>query len=82
MSFKCLLHPEVHNTFIFTDASNQCWGTHLENMTVAFGQIKKKNITHQCPRTKSSVSSPKKLSKQSSKRHCSPLSEEKRCTHS
>ena len=31
----CPLHPQEHNTLIFTDASNQGWGAHLENMTVS-----------------------------------------------
>ena len=31
----CPLHPQEHNTLIFTDVSNQGWGAHLENMTVS-----------------------------------------------
>ena len=31
----CPLHPQEHNTFIFTDASNQGWGAHLENITIS-----------------------------------------------
>ena len=31
----CPLHPQEHNTLIFTDASNQGWGAHLENLTVS-----------------------------------------------
>ena len=28
-------HPQEHNTLIFTNASNQGWGAHSENMTVS-----------------------------------------------
>ena len=31
----CPLHPQEHNTLIFTDASNQGWGAHLENLTIS-----------------------------------------------
>ena len=33
LKMGCPLHPQKHNTLIFTDASNQGWGTHLESMT-------------------------------------------------
>ena len=31
----CPFLPQEHNTLIFTDASNQVWGAHLQNMTVS-----------------------------------------------
>ena len=31
----CPFLPQEHNTLIFTDASNQGWGAHLQNMTVS-----------------------------------------------
>ena len=34
LKMGCPLHPQEHNTLIFTDASNQGWGAHLENMSV------------------------------------------------
>ena len=35
LKMGCPLHSEEHNTLIFTDASNQGLGAHLENMTVS-----------------------------------------------
>ena len=35
LKMGCPLHQQEHNTHIFTDASNQGWGAHLENMTVS-----------------------------------------------
>ena len=35
LKIGCPLNPQEHNTLIFTDASNQGWGAHLENMTVS-----------------------------------------------
>ena len=38
-------HPQEHNTLIFTNASNQGWRAHLENMTVS-GNWKIKKLLH------------------------------------
>ena len=35
MKMGCPLHPKEHNTLIFTDASNQGLGAHLENLKVS-----------------------------------------------
>ena len=57
----------------------------LLDLKIPVSNRSRKNITYQCPRTKSSVSSPKRLSKQNSKQkhfdsniqcHCGQLSEQ------
>ena len=35
LNLGCPLHSEEHNTLIFTDASNQGWGAHLDTMTIS-----------------------------------------------
>ena len=42
----CPLHPEEHNILIFTDASNQGWGAHLENMTVSGNWTDQEKLLH------------------------------------
>ena len=42
----CPLHPQEHNTLIFTDASNQGWGAHLENMTVSGNWTNQEKLLH------------------------------------
>ena len=42
----CPLHPQEHNTLIFTDASNQGWGAHLENMTVSGNWTDQEKLLH------------------------------------
>ena len=42
----CPLHPQEHNTLIFTDASNQGWGTHLENLTVSGNWTDQEKLLH------------------------------------
>ena len=39
-------HPQEHNTLIFTDASNQGWGAHLENMTVSGSWTDQEKLLH------------------------------------
>ena len=40
------LHPEENTILIFTDASNQGWGAHLENMTVSGSWINQEKTLH------------------------------------
>ena len=92
MQIGCPLHPEEHNTLIFTGESNQGWGAHLEKHDSQWHLDRsRKNITYQCPRDKDSVSSPKRLSKQPSRQKnsdsnrqclCGQLSEQTGGTHS
>ena len=42
----CPLHPQEHNTLIFTDASNQGWGAHFENLTVSGTWTRQETILH------------------------------------
>ena len=42
----CPLHPQDHNTLIFTDASNQGWGAHLENLTVSGNWTDQEKLLH------------------------------------
>ena len=42
----CPLHPQEHNTFIFTDASNQGWRAHLQNITVSGNWTNKEKLLH------------------------------------
>ena len=53
------LHPKDHSIQIFTDASNEGWGTHLEQVS-AKGQTGKK-ATHKCPRVEGGISGPQKV---------------------
>ena len=40
------IHPHVHNTLVFTDASQKGWGAHLnEIVSVASGQTRKLSFT-------------------------------------
>ena len=67
----CPLHPQEHNTLIFTDASDQGWGAHLENMTVSGNWTSQEKTLHinvlELKAVKDSLSGLKKLSKQNSK---------------
>ena len=42
----CPLHPQEHNTLIFTDASNQGSGAHLENLTVSGNWTDQEKLLH------------------------------------
>ena len=46
LKMGCPLHPQEHNTLIFTDASNQGWGAHLENMTVSGKWTDQEKLLH------------------------------------
>ena len=46
LKMGCPLHPQEHNTLIFTDASNQGWGAHLENMTVSGNWTDQEKLRH------------------------------------
>ena len=46
MKIGCPLHPEEHNILFFTDASNQVWGAHLENMTVSGSWTNQEKTLH------------------------------------
>ena len=46
LSKGCPLHPQEHNTLIFTDASNQGSGAHLENLTVIGTWTSQEKILH------------------------------------
>ena len=84
----CPLHPQEHNTLIFTDASNQGWGAHLENLTVNGNWTDQEKLLHiNVLELKAVFLALKKLSKQNSRQegshsnrqcHCSQLSEQTR----
>ena len=84
----CPLHPEEHNILIFTDASNQGWGAHLENMIVSGSSTNQEKSLHiNVLELKAVFLALKKLSKHNSKqknsdsnrqRHCGQLSEQRR----
>ena len=42
----CPLHPQEHNTLIFTDASNQGSGAHLENLTISGNWTNQGKLLH------------------------------------
>ena len=46
LKIGCPLHPQEHNTLIFTDASNQGWGAHLENMTASGNWTSQEKTLH------------------------------------
>ena len=39
-------HPQEHNTLIFTNASNQGWGAHFQNMTVSGNWTDQEKLIH------------------------------------
>ena len=39
-------HPQEHNTLIFTNASNQGWGAHFQNMTVSGNWTDQEKLLH------------------------------------
>ena len=46
LKMGCPLHPQKHSTLIFTDASSQGWGAHLENMTVSGNWTDQEKLLH------------------------------------
>ena len=87
LKMGCPLHPQEHNTLIFTDASLG-FGSSFRKHDSQWQLDRSRKITsYQCPRVKGSVSDLKKLSKQNSRqkssdsnrqRHCNQLSEQTR----
>ena len=57
------LHPKDYSIQIFTDASNEGWDTHLEQVSTNCGQTGKK-ATHICPRVEDGISGLKRLKDQ------------------
>ena len=52
------LHPKDHSIQLFTDASNEGWGAHLnQNSVVRLG----KKATHKCPRIEGGIPGPSRL---------------------
>ena len=56
------LHPKDHSIQLFTDASNEGWGTHLDqNSTKGLWSDQGKKATHKRPRIEGGLSSPSRL---------------------
>ena len=56
------LHPKDHSIQLFTDASNEGWGTHLEQTTTkGLWSDQGKKATHKCSRVEGGLSGPSKL---------------------
>ena len=59
------LHPKDHSIQLFTDASNEGWGAHLDqNFTKGLWsdqKKKKKKATHKCPRIEGDLPGPSRL---------------------
>ena len=56
------LHPKDHSIRLFTDASNEGWGAHLEhNSTQGLWSPQEKRATHKRPRIESCLSGPETL---------------------
>ena len=55
------LHPKDHRIQLFTDASNEGWGAHL-NQSFTKGLVRRgKKATHKCPRGEGGLTGPSKL---------------------
>ena len=56
------LHPKDHSIQLFTDASNEGWGTHLDqNSTKGLWSDQEKKATHKRPRIEGGLTGPSKL---------------------
>ena len=56
------LHPKDRSIQLFTDASNEGWGSHLEQSST---QGKKKKATHKCSRMEGGLTGPSSVSRTS-----------------
>ena len=57
------IHPHVHNTLVFTDASQKGWGAHLKRDSSQLPLVKQgSSASHQCIGAKSCPSGPKGFS--------------------
>ena len=62
------LHPKDHSIQLFTDASNEGWGAHLEQTSAkGLWSDREKKATHKCSRAKGGLSGPSKVQGQVSK---------------
>ena len=58
------LHPKDHSIQLFTDASNEGWGAHLDqNSTKGLWSDREKKATHKCPRIEGGLPGPSRLQK-------------------
>ena len=56
------LHPKDHSIQLFTDASNEGWGAHLDqNSTKGLCSDRVKKATHKCPRIEGGLPGPSRL---------------------
>ena len=56
------LHPKDHSIQLFTDASNEGWGAHLDqNSTKGLWSDREKKATHKCPRIEGGLPGPSRL---------------------
>ena len=56
------LHLKDHSIQLFTDASNEGWGAHLDqNSTKGLWSDREKKATHKCPRIEGSLPGPSRL---------------------
>ena len=56
------IHPKDHSIQIFTDASNEGWGAHLEQVTIkGLWSDREEKATHKCSRVEGSISCSKKV---------------------
>ena len=55
------LHPKDHSIQLFTDASNEGWGAHLQQTSTKGLWSQGKKSTHKCSRAECSFSSPSKV---------------------
>ena len=56
------LHPKDHSIQLFTDASNEGWGAHLEqSSTQGLWSEQEKKATHKCPRIEGGLNGPSSL---------------------
>ena len=56
------LHPKDHSIQLFTDTSNEGWGSHLEQAsTKGLWSDREKKATHKCSRPEGSFSGPSKF---------------------
>ena len=55
------LHPKDHSIQLFTDASNEGWGAHLDQNSKGSGVRSEKKATHKCPRIEGGLPGPSRL---------------------
>ena len=55
------LHPKDHSIQLFTDASNEGWGAHLDQNSTKGLVRSGKKATHKCPRIEGGLPGPSRL---------------------